>query len=52
MVLFFLNMEFIILTWVDMWGEGIGWGIRFAMVIAGIACFVMGGAAEEEFEEA
>jgi hypothetical protein len=34
-VLYFLNMEFIILAWVDHWGPTVGWSIRGAMIAVG-----------------
>ena len=40
-VLHFLNMEFIILAWIDTWGPTIGWAIRIALtVIGGILWFI------------
>jgi hypothetical protein len=40
-VLYFLNMEFILLAWIDMWGTDIGWGIRIALaLVGGILWFV------------
>lgn len=27
--------EFIVLSWIDMWGEGVGWGIRGGAIVAG-----------------
>ena len=38
-VLYFLNMQFIILAWVDMWGETVGWAIRGAMIIVGAGLY-------------
>lgn len=34
-VLYFLNMEFIILAWIDMWGPTVGWAIRIALSVVG-----------------
>jgi len=34
-VLSFLNMQFIILAWIDLWGPTVGWAIRIAMVVVG-----------------
>jgi len=40
-VLYFLQMEFILLAWADMWGPTIGWGIRSALaVIGGLLWFI------------
>ena len=41
-VLYFLNMEFILLSWVDMWGENIGWVIRGAMAVVGGIMWLVG----------
>ncbi len=34
-VMHMLNMEFIVISWIDNWGIGIGNGIRIAMVVVG-----------------
>ncbi len=34
-ILYFLNMQFVLLMWVDMWGDSVGWIIRIAMIVAG-----------------
>lgn len=34
-VLYFLGYEFRILSWIDNWGETVGWVIRGAMIVAG-----------------
>ena len=34
-VLHFLNMEFMLVGWVDNWGVGVGNGIRIAMIVVG-----------------
>ena len=41
-VLYFLNMEFIILAWIDLWGPTIGWVIRGALIIVGAILWLMG----------
>lgn len=41
-VLYFLNMEFIILAWIDMWGPEVGWGIRIGMVVIGGVLWFLG----------
>jgi hypothetical protein len=41
-VLYFLNMEFILLAWIDTWGPQIGWGIRIAMTVVGAALWLVG----------
>jgi hypothetical protein len=42
-VLHFLNMEFIVLSWVDNWGAGTGNVIRVAMIVVGAVLWVLGG---------
>ncbi|HEY5993434.1 MAG TPA: hypothetical protein VIU46_02425 [Gallionellaceae bacterium] len=34
-VLYFLNMQFVILSWIDHWGPAVGWGIRISMAVIG-----------------
>ena len=41
-VLHFLNMEFIILAWIDLWGPDIGWAIRIGMTVVGAALWLIG----------
>jgi hypothetical protein len=41
-VLHFLNMQFILLAWIDTWGEGIGWGIRIGLSVVGGLMWLMG----------
>lgn len=36
-VLYFINMELMLLMWIDNWGETTGWIIRIAMIIVGAA---------------
>lgn len=38
-VLYFLNMEFVLLMWIDTWGTSVGWAIRIGMTLAGIALY-------------
>ena len=45
-VLYFLNMEFIVLAWIDMWGETVGWAIRGALIVLGGGLWMMGRSAE------
>lgn len=44
-VLGFVNMQFIILSWVDMWGPEIGWAIKGALIVGGAALWFLGGRA-------
>lgn len=33
--LYFFNMEFRLLAWIDMWGAEMGWVIRIVLILAG-----------------
>ena len=37
-----INMQFIILSWIDLWGESVGWTIRIGMIVAGAAMLFLG----------
>lgn len=41
-VLHYLNMEFMLLGWVDNWGTGAGNGIRVAMIVVGAIVWFLG----------
>jgi len=41
-VLHYLNMEFMLLGWVDNWGVGVGNGIRIAMIVVGGVLWLLG----------
>ncbi len=41
-VLHFINMEFIILAWIDLWGPVIGWAIRGALIVVGGLLWLLG----------
>lgn len=41
-VLHYLNMEFILLGWVDNWGPAAGNGIRIAMIVVGAIIWFIG----------
>jgi len=34
-ILYFLNMQFIILAWIDLWGDTVSWIIRSALTAVG-----------------
>jgi hypothetical protein len=36
-----IGMEFILLAWVDYWGQTTGWIIRGAMILVGIGLLVL-----------
>lgn len=48
MILTQLNMQFIILAWIDMWGPTAGWAIRVGMALAGGALWLAGRAQEQK----
>ena len=41
-VLNFIGYEFAILSWIDNWGETVGWVIRGAMIAVGAVLFILG----------
>ena len=41
-ILYFLNMQFIILAWIDMWGPTVGWVIRGALTVVGAVLWLAG----------
>jgi len=47
-VLNFMNMEFIVLSWIDMWGPAVGWAIKGAMILVGAILFFAGGKEEAQ----
>ncbi len=47
MVLNFLNMEFIILAWIDSWGDTTGWAIRIGLAVVGGAMWLLGRQSEQ-----
>lgn len=47
-VLHFINMEFILLAWIDMWGPTVGWIIRGALAIVGGIMWLTGVDSEKE----
>lgn len=47
-VLNFIGYEFVILSWIDFWGETTGWTIRAVMIVAGAGLFFVGGLGEDD----
>jgi hypothetical protein len=41
-ILYFLNMQFIILAWIDLWGPTVGWIIRGALTVVGGVLWLLG----------
>ena len=50
-VLYFLNMEFVILAWIDMWGPTVGWIIRGALSVVGAILWLVGSSQEGAVEQ-
>lgn len=46
--LFFLNMNFIFLKWINRWGDMTGWIIRGGIVLIGLVLYILGKPPEEE----
>lgn len=46
-VLHYFDMDFMLVSWVDNWGPGVGNGIRVAMIVAGAALWFFGRQKEE-----
>jgi len=45
---YFLDMNFIFLKWIDNWGSSIAWSIRGGMVLLGLILYFAGKPSEEE----
>ena len=41
-VLHYINMELLLVSWVDNWGVGVGNGIRIAMIVVGVILWFLG----------
>jgi len=52
MVLSLIHMQFILLAWIDLWGDTVGWAIRVALVLAGVVCWLIGKSQEESAAQA
>lgn len=50
-ILYFFDMQFRLLMWIDMWGESVGWGIRIGMIVLGAILFLVGKPSEDEATE-
>ena len=38
----FIHMQFILLSWVDTWGVSTGWAIRIGLIVLGAVLFFIG----------
>jgi hypothetical protein len=45
-VLSFLNMQFVLLAWIDLWGPTVGWAIRIGLAVVGGVMWLVGKAPE------
>lgn len=43
----YFNYEFVLLMWVDLWGEMVGWAIRGAAIVIGVGLFFLGGRVDQ-----
>jgi len=41
-ILDFINMQFMLLMWIDNWGPSVGWTIRIGMLVVGGALWLLG----------
>jgi hypothetical protein len=46
-VLTLLQREFLVLSWIGMWGEQVAWVIRAALIVVGGGLWLMGKKAED-----
>ena len=46
-VLHFINMQFILLVWIDLWGENVAWAIRIGMTVVGGVLWLIGSRTSE-----
>jgi len=42
MVLHMFEYEFVLMSWVDTWGTGLGWAIRIVMSVVGLGLLLVG----------
>jgi hypothetical protein len=38
----YLNVEFLVISWIDKWGTGVGNGIRAGMIVVGVVLWLLG----------
>lgn len=46
--LYFLDMNFIFLNWINKWGPGVAWSIRGGLIVVGLLLYVLGKPSDEE----
>ncbi|QLG45318.1 hypothetical protein [Costertonia aggregata] len=47
----FFNYNLRLLTWIDMWGETVGWIIRIGLIVVGAALFFAFKGVDDDAEE-
>lgn len=47
-ILYFLNMEFVLLAWIETWGPTVSWIIRGALTVIGGILWLVGNSQETE----
>ena len=51
-VLNLMEREFVILSWIDNWGENVGWGIKIGFIVVGGLMWLMGGKSQQQAQQA
>ena len=47
----FFGREFVVLIWIDLWGTTVGWIIRIALMVGGLAIAAYAALQEPDMEE-
>lgn len=50
-VLSLIDYNLKILIWIDMWGAGVGWGIRIGLIVVGAALFLIFKSKDDDEQE-
>ena len=45
---YFLDMNFMFLNWINNWGPGVAWAIRGGIVLLGLIMYIAGKPSDEE----
>ncbi len=45
---YFLDMNFIFLNWINQWGDNVAWMIRGGMIVLGLILYFIGKPTDEE----
>ncbi|MGH8110025.1 MAG: hypothetical protein ACREO1_15060 [Arenimonas sp.] len=46
-ILDFIDMQFMLLMWIDNWGTNVGWSIRIGMLVIGAGLWLLGNKQEQ-----